>query len=109
MFARMLLALVLAGAAHGAETHRVKVEFLSMNGHTRSIEYGLTSTEAARLEAVPTAVAPVVLRARHDYAQQLGYTDAKYGPDYWKIVPGLRVQRVRVRRDNGSWTDVHLR
>lgn len=105
----LILSSSLVSAAGAAETHRVKVEFLSKNGHTRAIEYPVSAAEASRLESLPAEVAGVVLRARHDYAQTLGYTVDKYGPDYWKIVPGLRVQRVRVKRESGAWSDVHLR
>jgi hypothetical protein len=105
----LILSMILVREACAAATHTVKVEFLSKHGHTRAIEYAIDAAEAARLETLSAAVINMVARARHDYAGQLGYTVDKYGPDCWKIVPGLRVQRVRVRRADGPWMDVYLR
>lgn len=101
---------VLSGAfAHAGEEpgHSVEVGFISFNGHERKIEVPVTERQAKRLQFFPREVSAVIDEARRIYAEKLGYSRKVYGPDVWKIVPGLRFDYADLNLPDG--TTVELR
>lgn len=95
------LALILSSAAPAAAAE-LSVQFRTMKGHLQTISIAMTQPEAARLMASPSALDELVTRARAKYADKLGYNERVNGPDYYKIVPGLRVEKVAIRGDGGG-------
>jgi hypothetical protein len=102
----LLLTLILAGEAMAAESF-LQVEFLTMNGHTKKIKLPIARAAAASMEATPGVLNEHIEKAKAKYADSLGYSQAIYGKDAWKLVPGLRVRAVKL--DDGAGTVLNLR
>jgi hypothetical protein len=101
--------LVFAAYVHAGEDpeYSVEVGFLTMNGHQRKIEVKVTEKQAKRLQFFPREVSEVIDEAKRLYAEKLGFSRKTYGPDVWKIVPGLRFEYADLNMADG--TTVELR
>lgn len=86
--------------------YQVKVRFISMNGHTRDVFIPLDEREGRKLHFNPRDARRFVLEARRRYAEQLGFQRRIYGEDHWKIVPGLRVEVVKLNLPTGGSVDI---
>lgn len=102
----LVMALVLAAEAMAADAS-LQVEFLTMNGHTKKIKMPIARAAAAAMEATPRVLNEQIEKAKMKYADTLGYSEARFGKDAWKMVPGLRVRSVKL--DDGAGTVMTLR
>jgi hypothetical protein len=89
----LALILVLSVPVAAAE---LTVQFRTMRGHLQSVSIPLKNHEAARLAVSPAALDAHVIQARAQYAGKLGYDTTVHGQDAYKIVPGLRVEKIQL-------------
>lgn len=103
----LLFALMLAGRTLcGPSGFEVRVRFISAKGHTRDEFIPLSDEEGRQLQFNPRGARRYVLAARCQYAERLGFGRGIYGDDHWKIVPGLRVENVRLNTPAGGSIDI---
>ena len=104
---RMLLLVLVAlagGAAVRAEDsgYSVEVGFVTFHGHKRKVEVPVTEQQGRRLQFAPREAQSVIEEAKRLYAEKLGFSRKVFGPDAWKIVPGLRVDFADLNLPNGA-------
>lgn len=68
--------------------------------HVSRREYPISEVDARSIEHTPRRVDELVIHAKSDFAQDLGYTRQRFGPDNWKVVSNLRVTSVALRQDS---------
>lgn len=92
-------ALLLAAlAAPTLAAEQLAVEFVTSRGHLRTVRVDVDPRTATRLATSAGALEPHLQRAREAYARQLGYSAQTGGADFYKIVPGLRINRITLGR-----------
>src|ERR1051326_8950835 len=97
----VLLLIALACPARAATGYEAEV-YLAISDETATMEYELDQAEARDLESSPARLEELMERAKSDYADTHGYSKKQHGKENWKLMSGLRVDKVTLKTPHGT-------
>jgi hypothetical protein len=105
MIQRMVLFVLLTGILRAAPVQpgqpKLTFDLSPRHGDRLTVELPVSREQAEALEVNPRKLREFTRMARAAYAERQGYSRKTYGPDHWKMVSGVRANRIMLTLATG--------